>query len=339
MKHSLALIVFVFNGWIAPGMAQDFIWSIGNHSFFDNREYFNPYVDDQTIFGSRIYGSAGFAINENNRFAFGADYLYEFGSKGEGREPDIILYYQGNFRDLEFSIGAFPRHEAMEVPLALLSDTIQYYRPNIEGMLLDYRHGSFRHNAWIDWTGRQSATRREVFMLGFSGQYSKGVFLYRHHFIMNHIAHSKEHDPEEHIRDNGAYNIMAGLNLSSFTVFDTLTVTTGVLGSYDRIRSIYDLTWLSGWLTEAEIRFRGFGVHGLYYRGDEQQIVSGDGFYRSDMYGRTDFYYKKQSPYVSGMLQFSMHFIPGIVDLSMAVVIRAQLDGALPLRLRKQQQY
>jgi hypothetical protein len=174
-------------------------------------------------------------------------------------------------------------------------------------------------------------------MLGLSGEVNGGLFLYRHHFLMNHVAHSKDHDPQEHIRDNGAYNIMAGFNLSPFTAFDTLTVTSGVLGSYDRIRSFYDLTWSAGWLTEAEVNYRGFGFHGSYYRGGEQVIISGDGFYQSDLYGRADFYYRRQNAGISGMMQFSLHFVPGIVDLSMALVLRLQIDGVLPLQSGKQE--
>ena len=63
--------------------AQHFIYKAGYFGFFDNREYFNEFVNDQTIFGSRIYGELGYSFNENNRIMAGADYLYEFGSKGE----------------------------------------------------------------------------------------------------------------------------------------------------------------------------------------------------------------------------------------------------------------
>ena len=219
------IIFHLFYCLYKPGLAQDFIWTAGNYSFFDNREYFNPYVDHQTIFGTRTYGYAGFAINENNRFVFGTDYMYEFGSKGELMNPDLIAFYQGSFRNIEFMIGVFPRYQEIPVPMALLSDTIIYYRPNIEGMVLEYSNSFFRHNIWIDWTSRQSYTKREIFMLGFSGNYNRGVFLYRHHFIMSHVAHSKNHDPDEHIRDNGGYNVMMGINLSRFTLLDTLTFT------------------------------------------------------------------------------------------------------------------
>ncbi|MBN2480312.1 MAG: hypothetical protein JXB19_01120 [Bacteroidales bacterium] len=332
--------------------AQDFIWTAGNFSFFDNREYFNPYVDDQTIFGSRIYGYAGFSLNENNKFAIGIDYLYEFGSKGELQKPDFILFYQGGLKNLSFKIGAFPRHGEISMPLALMSDTIRYYRSNIEGISVEYNSGGFCHNVWIDWTSRQSYIKREIFMLGFSGYLNKGLLLYQHHFVMSHVAHSKNHDPDEHIRDNGGYSAMAGLDLSHLTSLDTLVISSGIMGSYDRLRNVYDFTWPVGWVSEADVNYKGFGLRGLYYTGGrkynsseeefygyytggEQIIISGDRFYRSGSYGRADVYYNRQGRRINGTLQFSLHFIPGIVDLSMSFVIRAQLNGSIPLRTGK----
>ncbi len=311
--------------------AQDFIWTAGNYSFFDNREYSNPYMDDQTITGSRIFGYAGFSLNENNRFAFGIDYLYEFGSKGELQEPDFIMFYKGNFKNLALTIGAFPRYHELSMPYALFSDTIRYYRPNVEGISVDYHTAGFRHNVWIDWTSRQSYTKKEIFMLGFSGYWNSGIFMVQHHFIMSHVAHSKYHSPDEHIRDNGGYAVMAGMNASHLTRLDTLVFTSGILGSWDRLRSVYDFSWPVGWISEAEINYKGFGLHGLYYAGDEQVIISGDGFYKSGSYGRTDLYYQRKTSNVSGRLQFSLHFIPGIVDLSMSLVVRAQLDDSISL--------
>ena len=164
MNHKLKYLQLVF--WVflfaSSTTAQEFIWEIGNHSFFDNREYFNSYVDYQTIFGSRIYGYAGFSINSKHQFGAGLDYLYEFGSKGELLKPDIIMFYSSRSDNLEFTIGAFPHHHKISMPFALFSDTINYYRPNIEGMLLEYRTDYFRHNAWIDWTSRQSYSKREI---------------------------------------------------------------------------------------------------------------------------------------------------------------------------------
>jgi hypothetical protein len=71
--------------------SQVFNWELRYHGFFDNREYFNKYTIDQTIFGSRISGELGCSFNENNRIMAGADYLYEFGSKGEWIAPDVTF--------------------------------------------------------------------------------------------------------------------------------------------------------------------------------------------------------------------------------------------------------
>ncbi len=257
----------------------------------------------------------------------GLDYLYEFGSKGEWLAPDIMAYYSGRYKNLNLIIGAFPRVNKIIMPLALMTDTFRYYRPNTEGILIDYRTPNFRHNVWIDWTGRQSDRKRESFLLGMSGFAGKGILIYQHHFIMTHLAHSLNHDSVERIRDNAGFTVMPGLDLSSVTGLDSLTISAGFLGSYDRIRSVYDFRIPFGFMAEMEVVHKGFGLHGTVYSGESQVITSGDGFYKSDFYSRADVYYQLTTPNIEGRVQFSFHFIPGITDLSMSLVVRAQLDG------------
>ena len=43
---------------------------------------------------------------------------------------------------------------------------------------------------------------------------------------------------------------------------------------------------------------------------------------------RADAYYQISNPDIDGRVQFSMHFLPDVVDLSMSLVVRAQLEGA-----------
>jgi hypothetical protein len=309
--------------------SQHFIWNAGYFGFMDNREYFNDYVNDQTIFGSRISASAGFSLNDHNRFLAGADWLYEFGSKGEWLAPDVIIYYYGSRKSLNFFLGAFPRLDHIQMPMALMIDTFQYYRPNVEGMLLEFSKSSFRHNIWIDWTGRQSLTKREVFMLGFSGFASRGVLSYQHHFVMSHVAHSMQIDAGEHIRDNAGFSAMLGLNLTNITNTDSLALSAGFLGSYDRLRGVYDFNFPFGFLGEINMVYKGFGIHGTIYSGDSQQIISGDGFYKSGFYARTDVFYQANLSGIFGKLQFSFHFLPDAVDLSMSLVIRARIEGMI----------
>jgi len=177
MKHSgKSLLICVIGLLAAPqAMAQDFLYQFGYYGFFDNREYFNEFVNDQTIFGSRIYAEAGYAFNADNRIMAGANYLYEFGSKGEWIAPDLTAYYTGRYRNFSLYLGAFPRLNNIMMPMALMSDTIPYYRPNVEGILIDFKTRSFRHNVWIDWVSRQSQQKRESFLLGFSGFARRGL--------------------------------------------------------------------------------------------------------------------------------------------------------------------
>jgi len=307
--------------------AQNFIYKAGYFGFFDNREYFNEFVNDQTIFGSRIYGELGYSFNENNRIMAGADYLYEFGSKGELIAPDFIAYYYGKHKNLGLYHGAFPRVNKINMPMALMTDTFQYYRPTVEGILIEYKTPGFSHNIWIDWTARQSYEKRETFLLGFSAFAKKGILTYQHHLVMTHLAHSLNDSTDNQIRDNAGYAVMPGLDFSDITGLDSLTLSAGFLGSYDRVRSVYDFRFASGFIGEIEAGYRGFGLHGIIYSGDSQVITSGDGFYKSSFYSRADAYYQISKSNISGKLQISFHFLPGVVDLSMSLTVRAQLDG------------
>jgi hypothetical protein len=309
------------------GTTQDFVYKIGYFGFFDNREYFNEFVHDQTIFGTRIYGELGYAFDDHNRIMVGTNYMYEFGSKGEWIAPDFTAYYYGQHNKLGFYLGAFPRVDKIAMPKALLDDTIPYYRPNIEGLLIEYHTKGFQQNVWMDWVGRQSYEKQEIFHIGFSGFLHKGLLLYQHHFIMTHLAHSLNQQIEEHIQDNAGFMILPGINLSQMTKLDSLTISAGVLASYDRLRGIYSFNFPVGFYGEINALYRRIGFKGVIYTGDSQTITSGDGFYKSTFYCRTDAFYQLSNSFVDAKLQWSFHFIPHVVDVSMSLVLRAELDG------------
>lgn len=323
----ILLIIVFFTLLHGRVQAQQFLYKAGFLGFFDNREYFNDYVNDQTIFGTRISGELGYSFNSHTRFMTGADYLYEFGTN-EWNAPAFTAYFNTNYRKTQLYLGAFPRFDKINMPLALMNDTFIYYRPNMEGILLEYTNTHFRHNIWIDWTGRQSAERQEKFLLGFSGSYNKGIFLYRHHFVMTHLAHTLSTNVEEHIRDNGAFCAMPGLNFSGITGLDSLSFSAGVLLSYDRVRGIYGFRFPVGFMAELSAIYKGFGLESTLYAGDHQTITSGDGFYKSSFYSRTDVFYQVSAKGIDGKVQVSGHIVPGVFDLSMSLVIRASIDGA-----------
>jgi hypothetical protein len=312
--------------------AQQFEWKAGFFGFFDNREYFSDSTIPQTMGGENLSAEAGFAFDDRNRFRAGISYTYENGSKGDYLLPDVILYYKGEWKPATFYIGSFPRHQLISHPFAMLTDTLLYYRPMVEGMFLEHRRDWGFQNIWLDWTSRQTDTKRETFLLGASGQFHRGIFLYNHHFLMYHFAGPGVSLPDDHIRDNGGINAMTGVDLSRKTFFDTATFTTGFLMSYDQLRHVFDMRFMWGWLSDLNLNYKGFGLHGVYYRGESQVFLYGDGFYESESYGRADIYFQKSwLARIAGRLEFSLHFLPGHLDFAYAVSIRANMDGKVPL--------
>jgi hypothetical protein len=323
----VSVIIIITNLTLFHVTSQTFDWRAGFHGFFDNREYFNQHTNDQTMFGSRVYGEAGFSLNDNSRVMAGLNYLYEFGSKGDLIAPDIILYYHAYNRSLNFLFGAFPRKKLIDQPLLLLTDTLNYYRPYTEGAFLEFRKSWGYHNIWIDWTGRQTNNKREAFLIGGSGHLGKGILFYEHHFNMYHLAAPAIPIPDEHLRDNGGLTAVCGLDLSSKLPVDSIFISSGIGLSFDRIRNVYDFRTPVGWYSELGAEYKGFGIHGTFYMGDSHTIIYGDRFYSSDSYQRIDLFYERNhSKRISGKLQFSFHFIPGVTDYSQMLVICVDLE-------------
>ena len=321
------IFIIITNLIILHVKSQTFEWRTGFHGFFDNREYFNQYTNDQTMFGSRVYAEAGVSLDDHNHIMAGLSYLYEFGSKGDLIAPDIILYYHANKGPLNFFLGAFPRKELIDQPLMLLTDTLNYYRPHAEGMFLEFRKPWGYQNIWIDWTGRQTNSRRETFLIGGTGHIGKGVLFYEHHFNMYHYAAPAIAVPNDHLRDNGGLTAVCGLNLSAKLPVDSAFISSGIGLSFDRIRNVYDFKTPVGWYSELGAEYKGFGIHGTSYLGDSHTIIYGDKFYSSDSYQRIDLYFiRNQSKRISGKLQFSFHIVPGIIDYSQMLVIWVNLE-------------
>ncbi|MBN2763131.1 MAG: hypothetical protein JXR41_08585, partial [Bacteroidales bacterium] len=329
-QPAITLVLVLLISASIDSHAQQFEWKTGFFGFFDNREYFNEFIIPQTIGGASLSAEAGFAINPHNRFRAGLGYTYEYGSKGDYLLPDVILYFKGEWKPVTFYIGSFPRHELIEHPLAMMTDTLLYYRPMVEGMYIEHRREWGYQNIWLDWTSRQTDTKRETFLIGATGRIHKGLFLFQHHFLMYHFAGPAIDIPGDHIRDNGGYCAMPGLNLGHMLGLDTATLSTGFLMSYDQLRHVYDMRFMWGSLTDVNVNHKGFGIHGVYYRGDSQVHLYGDGFYKSSSYGRADVYYQKAwQDKIAGKLTFSFHFLPGNLDFSFAVHIRACMDGSV----------
>lgn len=312
-------------------ISQKFEWAAGFDGFLDNREYFSIDIP-QTIFGSRIRGEIGAGLDEVHRFRFGLDYLYEFGYQTDAHPPDVTMYYRYDNSKVNFQVGAFPRMNLLHYPISLLSDTLRYYRPNIEGVYLGYRGEWGYQNVFIDWTSRQTDNAPERFIFGFSGQVQKGLLFLSHHLVMGHFAGKGIPEPDHHLRDNGGFDLNLGADLSQKVFLDSLTFSAGTLVSLDRTRGV-DERWQTpaGFVGQFSALYKWFGIDGLLYQGKGHTFLYGDPFYRLEQYGRVDFYYMPfHNKHVNLKINFVLHFAKGQIDYSQQILVSMNLDGFRP---------
>ena len=115
------------------GLSQTPGFYLGFDGILDNREYFTPYGIHQTIFGARINPGVAFSWDTVHQVRVGLNYMYEFGGELLGVKPQIDLYYSYNAGHIRFLFGSFLRRELLDEPLMLMTDSHDYYRPNLEG--------------------------------------------------------------------------------------------------------------------------------------------------------------------------------------------------------------
>lgn len=307
---------------------QEVTWKAGFNGFFDNREYFNRYIQPQSILGARTFVEGGFAVDEYSEFSIGADFMYEFGASVQTNHIKPILYYHFNNDPFEMYIGAFQRKGLFELPYVLQADTFQYYRPNAEGIYLKAEKSWFKQDLWLDWTSRQTDTIRETFLIGGTGKIWKNRLFARYDFIMYHFAGPAISIPNDHIRDNGGYSVIAGIDLSHKTFLDSLTFSTGMTMSYDRLRNVYDLDFRFGSLSEVFLLYKGLGLRNTLYFGDGQVQMAGDAMYTAEYYDRLDFIWNVfRISKVKAQVQFSLHFVPDAIDTSQKFAVYLDLGG------------
>ena len=311
---------------------QYFNWKAGVDGFFDNREYDNEYGKSQTLFGTQFFGTAEFEVNSYLKFETGVNVIFEFGSKVQSNDikPIIFLGYRNNLLTLNF--GSFPIKNLIDLPLLLHSDTIQYFRPNCEGIYLELKKHWGKQSIWIDWISRQSEIDHEIFQIGGTGTIKKGVIFYRHDFIMTHFANPGNRTPDNHVRDNGGILAGVGVDLSNY-LFDSLTFSLGYCFSYDRLREVSDFIFSHGILSQFYIERYNIGLKSTIYLGDGQELLTGDRLYRASYYNRFDIeWHIFNKKYLSGSVEFSLHNVKHVLDVSQSFKLTAIIGGKRQLK-------
>ncbi|MEJ2901205.1 hypothetical protein WAE58_02140 [Pedobacter panaciterrae] len=334
MRIKILLTIILLSSAVTKIYSQEIEGNLNIHTFADNREYARSNRFSQTIFGLRFSPELGLLLDSTHRIRVGFNALHEFGSPKFTNKIDPVVYYQFTQQNWNFYMGMFPRRDLLsDFPRAVLNDTLGYYRPNVEGMLLKYENENWKQLLFIDWTSRQTATDRENFIFGLSGRYKKDMFFVSHYAMMLHNAGPAIDIPGDHIEDNGALAVKVGLDFSGRTFLDSLTFNTGGLMSFERERSVGGWKTPKGLLLEMAAEYHRFGVTNSFYKGDGHHIMDGDQFYTAKTYNRLDLSWRpKIYKGIEGKFTLSFHFLDGVIDSQQAFAIRYNIFGSKALR-------
>ena len=310
LKRSIFHIILLFL-LSSTAMAQKPEFYLGFDQILDNKEYFTDYGYHQTIFGARINPGAFFAFDSAHQIHTGINYMYEYGGGFLGGKTQIDLYYSYRSEKLDLFVGSFPRRERMDYPLMLLTDSLNYYRPNMEGASVRYTWGWGTIHGWIDWTGRETEETRESILAGFDATLRTGVFYLKAMTTRYHLARTMAANDNNRLRDDGSLVTMVGVDLSGRTWFDRLDLSTGLASTYLCVRPA-DFVWNQGWLTRLDVRKGIFGLKGSWYMGDPSPLLYGDRLYSHGDYGRLDFYIDPfRNSRISSKIGWNLHCLPG----------------------------
>ena len=191
---TILLSAFCFSAISAQEQEKEykFIWGVDAETVFDNREGDQTYSPQQTIFFSRLSPSIGVEFLDEHRLVAGTHYIqpigigykenefvptayYTFSHKvvKEVKRDSSVLRIDGtntpDFKVWSVSFGMIPRRLSYRLPEILWSDSMDYYNPNIRGILLQCTKNNLAfHEISLDWRSLQSADQREAFNVNYN---------------------------------------------------------------------------------------------------------------------------------------------------------------------------
>lgn len=304
-KLFFVLITFV----ALAGRSQDFEYQVLFEGIGDNREYFNEIAYPQTILGVRGAFETGVKF-DNHRLRGGLSFLQEFGSDIDSQKPKLTLYYELKNEHNEFVFGAFPRRDKINFPLAMLTDTLLYYRPNIEGMYGKINWEWGHQNGFIDWISRQTDYNSEIFTAGTSGEIFARNFFLQNYILMTHDAVPIIRTPDTHIEDYVGFALQGGIRTQNKSKLQGY-IKAGILESSYRDRAVSgSFQTAVSIFAEANGRFGNFGFKSVLNSGAGHKFAYGDLFYRAENYLRTDvIWYFINHEKIKGKFNLSFHII------------------------------
>lgn len=337
------LIVGIVLSTYQVSYAQEIGWEVNARGFFNNLEgKKSSYRQANTYAGFRIQPQVSLGVKENtHQLVAGYDALIDWGGENYLDKEGFLAYYKYQNQYLRVLLGKYPRRMMVEeMPEYLICDSIQIYRPNMTGFDFLYKTKSGYIEAFLDWTSKRGADSREQFMAGGMIQFNVGGFLlgangYYYHYALEFGGESyKVHT----MHDNTMIHPYVGRNFKLSATTDSLGVRVGTIINFDRDRGLEKQPQARmGFLGEAGLRWKKWGVNETFYWGAGLQRLGADGFgeyywgdpfYRSPIYNRTDLSYLITfDRYATLKVGFIIHITDKGVQTSQLLTLIASLPG------------
>lgn len=327
--------------------AQEFQWKAGLNYFFDNTEYAkSTLTKDQTMAGVHFSPEIGVKWDSLHTIFVGTDLLKISGSQNIIDIAQPIAYYRYQHPKASFYAGVFPRSELLSNYSDLFfQDSINYYRPTLQGFFWQAGKKSSFFNLWLDWTGHETATNRETFFIGASAYKKSGLFFADFQSYLFHFANTHPRTPSFNVSDNMLAQFSVGANYSNQSGLDTLLFSVGVLAGYERDRGLADGTHTPiGAVVRLNAEYYGFGTQNTLYAGNPRNIFysnHGTGMYWNNPFLRSGFYLQSKwylnvirSQFVNGKLSMNLHFSEGKVMFEQTFTVKALLDSSVKTRTK-----
>lgn len=321
----LALAAHAVGGLPATSLA----WQARYDGILENREYgIGGPARSQTFFLGRLHLGAGLTFDSLHGIRVEGMLLEEFGSSQFADDWNVAVWYQYRGRVCAFDMGIFPRRDIGTYPRALLDDSLNWYRPYVEGGEVRVA-GTWGHQSvWVDWTGRQTRSVREQFLVGLDGGIQWRWLFGDYHMVYYHNA-GRDVEPPDPLSENYAGRGRAGVEFTPRTFFDTIRVAVGAIGSADRTRGAGGWRTPVGFCATVDIQMRRGGVRAEAYTGDSLVTSWGNQLYRYGRYMRADIYALPiRGDHVRAEFAWSVHVAGERLNHTQMFLLTAELGGS-----------
>ena len=327
------------------------LYDVDFTTYFDNREYHEPYQIPQTFLNFRLSPQIGVRILDRaggrHELVAGVSYTQRLGGDWKDVQFNPIAYYHFNYKGFDAGMGAIPyTRRIMPMPEWLLYDSLTYMHPNIQGALLQYRDQRGFVEFMCDWRGAQTEERREMFRLVLNGQYQYKWLQVGGLAHMNHKAGFAK--TFEHVTDDVHAHAFVGFDVTQYVPLDSLSLRTGYIFGWERDRGNNESCLNHGFIMELYANWWFLGVKNTLYCGDNlmpllarnSNSCLGDPFYQSHIYNRTDlFVYLYRSSFVNFYFSWNMHYDGNRLQHQQQMIVRFELQPLMEELAGKKKPY